>query len=194
MKDYLYLDDYINLYSFKKKKIISIKPYKDTLRYGHIINRNKFIKIFNKIIKEQSLNNNIFVNKIVVIINRTYSEEDKLVIKDALEELNYHNIKFEYACTYLNMKQNKVFINYNFSYFSIIFINKQNKTKLYNYDINGINEKLIMPMLKIIKKDKIYIYGKNYNKLIDIIKNINIPYYFYDISENLILNQATKKM
>ena len=60
MNNVLYLDDYINFYNSKNKKIIITKPYKNTLKCGRIIDRDKFIKKFNKIILDNHLNNNLF--------------------------------------------------------------------------------------------------------------------------------------
>ena len=77
MEDYLYLDDDINFYSNKYKKLLIIKPFKDTLKYGHIINRSKFIKKFNSELKKNKFGNSIFNKRLKIIINSTFTEEDK---------------------------------------------------------------------------------------------------------------------
>ena len=69
MEDYLYLDDNINLYSKKNGKIYIVVPYKDTLKDGRIVNKEKFIKKFSELIKDLKINNNIFNNSISVIRN-----------------------------------------------------------------------------------------------------------------------------
>ena len=80
MENILYLDDYINFWNKKLNKILVIKPYKNTLLNGHIIDRDKFIKRFNKIIIDNKLNKNIFNNTITIIINSSYTKEDKRII------------------------------------------------------------------------------------------------------------------
>ena len=44
MNNILYLDDYINIYNLKNNKLITIKPYKNTLENGLIIDKDKFNK------------------------------------------------------------------------------------------------------------------------------------------------------
>ena len=92
MENILYIDDYINLYNKNINKIIVYKPYKNTLNKGRIIDREKFIKLYSKLLKEYKLNNHIFGNSIKVIINNNINKEDINLIKIVLEELNYQNI------------------------------------------------------------------------------------------------------
>ena len=113
----LYLDDYINLYIDKKKQIYIIKPYKDTLRYGVIINKNKFINKMKKELLNIGLINNIFKNNITIIINNFYKDIDKEIIKEVLEELNFKAISFVQESKILNNCKKNILINCNYSYF-----------------------------------------------------------------------------
>ncbi len=186
MNDYLYLDDYINLYSNRVNKLIQVFPYKDTLEKGRIINREKFLKKFNKIIKEYKLNNNIFNNNIDVIINKSLSLEDKMVIKDTLELLNYKKIKFISEIEYLNIDKKKLYIIYNYTYFYLYYIDYYGNLKILMYDYN-INKDLILKIIKLLNKEKTIIYGKNYLELLNVLNKAKINYYFYEKSENYIL-------
>ena len=117
MEDYLYLDDYINLYSKKNNQIIKILPYKDTLKYGRIINKEKFIKKMITVLNDLKLNKNIFNNNITVIINKNISLSDKEIITDSLEALNYKKVKFINELDYLKLNKNKIYLVYNYHYF-----------------------------------------------------------------------------
>ena len=186
MTDYLYLDDYINLYSKKTQQIIKIMPYKDTLLMGRIINKDKFIKKLAKVIKEYKLKNNIFNNNINVIINKNITKEDKEIIKDTLELLNYKKIKFLSEIDYLLVDKKKLYIIYNYTYFYLYYIDYYGNLKILMYDYN-INKDLILHIIKLLNKDKIIIYGKNYLELLAILKGTKLDYYFYEEGENYIL-------
>ncbi len=192
--DILYLDDYINLYSYKHKKIILVNPYKDTLRKGHIINKEKFIKKMEQVINEYHINKNIFNNNINVIINNSYSSIDKEILKEILEILNYKKINFIQEINYLDLDKKKLYINFNNSYFYIYHIDNQGKVKISYYDNNEINNLLILKIIKLYRKEKIYIFGKNYIDLIKILKKEKIDYYFFEDSNNLLIKIILNNM
>lgn len=192
MEDYLYLDDYINLYSKKYNKIIVISPYKETLKYGRIINKDKFIKKMTKVIEGYHLNKNIFNNSIKVIINKNISALDKQNIKEALEILNYKKVKFAQEILYLNMDKKKLYINYNQTYFYLYYINALGNVEILNYDNNKVNKKIIMNILKLLKKNKIFIYGKCALELVDILHKHWDNYYYFEEYDNLLLNLIKK--
>ena len=194
MEDYLYLDDNINLYSKKNDKINIVIPYKDTLKEGRIVNKEKFIKKFSELIKDLKINNNFFNNSISVIINNNITLEDKEIIKDTLEILNYKKIKFIREINYLALNKDKLFISYNNSYFYFYSINYKGNTEMLVYDNNRINKELIVKIIKLLNKKKIYVFGKNYNELITILNDLNLDYYYFENSDNLILNLVIKKL
>ena len=194
MEDYLYLDDYINLYSKKYNKIIIIKPYKGTLKYGHIINKEKFIKKMNQVIDEYHINNNIFNNNINVIINNSFSIIDKEIIKELLLLLNYKKVNFIQEINYLNINKNKIYINYNETYFYIYNINNIGNIDIHIYVNNKINRSLIIEILNLLNKNKIFIFGKNYLELVNLLNKTSYEYYFFEESKNLLINLILKNV
>ncbi len=192
--DILYLDDYINLYSKKHHKIIKIIPYKNTLKNGHIIDKEKFIKKMSKFLDEYQINKNIFNNTISIIINNSYSLIDKEVLKEVFELLYYKKINFIQEVNYLDIDKNKLFINYNNSYFYLYSINKNGNIQINIYDNNEINNFLISKIIKLYNKNKVYVFGKNYLKIIKILDENKINYYYFEDSENLFINLLIKNM
>ena len=188
MEYILYLDDYINLYLKEENKILKIKPYKDTLKNGKVKDNDKFSKIFQQIINKNQLNRGIFNNNILVILNKDYTKIDKLALLNLLEEINYKKIKFKYEYEFLEMRKNKLYLNYNDTYFSIYYIDDLGKIKFNIYENNFINRNLIINILKCLNKKEIFIYGKKYEEVINILNKIKLNYYYFEESDNLILN------
>ncbi len=189
MDNIIYLDDYINLYNTKLDKLIVYKPYKDTLKYGHIINRDKFIKIMNKILKEYHLNKNIFNSNITILINQSYSNIDKYLLKEVLEELNYHQIKFINIVNYLNIKKDELYIEYNNSYSVFNYLDIYGNVSYHIYNNDYIIDKLVDKIINIINKKKVIIYGKGYERLVNLINNKIDNYYYYEDSYNIIIKK-----
>lgn len=188
MKNILYIDDYINLYVGELNKIIVSKPYKNTLKNGLIADGEKYIKNFQKLSKEYNLNNGIFNNNIKVIINKECTLENKKTIINILEELNYKNIEFIQELEIIKLDKNKLYICFNESYFYIYYLDNLGKTKYLLYENNQINKTLLNRILQSINKKEIFIYGKNYLELNNILSNTKFNYYYFEDSENLILN------
>ncbi len=187
MHNILYLDDYINLYSLDLEKIIVYKPYKNTLKNGRIIDKNKFIKVYSMLLTKYNLNNPIFNRKLLVIVNKDISVEDKNNLINVLEDLNYKNIKIENEIKYLNIKKDSLFIGYNYNYFYLYYIDNYGNVKDSIYKNDYINQSIIPSLIKSIDKKKIFIFGKNYEQLINILKKYNIDYYYYYDSDNLLI-------
>ena len=178
----LYLDDYINYYSEKLNKIISLKPYKDTLRNGYIINRIKFIKIFDKLLKD--IKPGLLNESITVIINNYATYEDKLLLKDVLNELNYKKVLFVNEERLLKVNKNKIYINCNSSYFYILHINYNGNLNLEMYKNIELNRNII---IELIKKQSVILYGKNIKDFINVLDNNNINYYVYENYSNVLI-------
>ena len=187
MHNILYLDDYINLYSLDLEKIIIYKPYKNTLKNGRIIDKNKFIKVYSMLLTKYNLNNPIFNRKLLVIVNKDVSVEDKNNLINVLEDLNYKNIKIANEIKYLNIKKDNLFIGYNYNYFYLYYIDNYGNVKDLFYKNDYINQNIIPSLIKSIDKKKIFIFGKNYEQLINILKKYNIDYYYYYDSDNLLI-------
>jgi len=187
MDNILYLDDFINLYSKKNHTLIILKPYRNTLRNGMIIDRNKFIKKFQKIIDEYNLGSTFFNENIFIVLNNLHTYEDKILLKDIMEELNYKNIKFIQETEYLKLNKDNIYINYNNSYFYILYINELGKIEVNLYKKDDINNGVIKYIINILNAKNIILYGKNIKELENILKKEKIDYYFYDDSDNLLI-------
>lgn len=187
MDNILYLDDFINLYSKKNHALIILKPYRNTLRNGMIIDRHKFIKKFQKIIDEYNLGSTFFNENIFIVINNLHTYEDKILLKDIMEELNYKNIKFIQETEYLKLNKDNIYINYNNSYFYILYINELGKIEVNLYKKDDINNGVIKYIIKSLNAKNIILYGKNIKELENILKKGKIDYYFYDDSDNLLI-------
>lgn len=189
MENILYLDDYINLYNKKTCKLFITKPYKNTLKNGFIKDRHKFIKKFQEILKTNEITSSFFNENLIIIINNLYTSEDKLSIKEIMEELNYKNIKFIQEINYLNLSKNNIYINFNYSYFYILYTNLIGNIEINLYKNDEINKKLIIYILKHLNKKEIIVYGKNILELINILNKEKKEYYYYEESGNLIINK-----
>jgi len=165
MKNILYIDDYINLYSGKLNKIITVKPLNKTLKFGKIIDKEKFLRSFFKLKKENNLNNNLILEEITVIINSSYTKEDKKNILDILEQLNYKKIHLVNEVNLLKNNINNIFIIYNNSYFYLYYLNKLGNVEIKVYLNDLINKNIIITILQILNKKEIIISGKNYMEL-----------------------------
>lgn len=192
MENILYLDDYINLYNKNENKIIIYKPYKNTLKNGKIIDRSKFIKKFNKLLEEYHLKNNFFNNSISIVISNDITEEDKKLFLEIFDELNYKNIKFIREIEYLKINKNSLYICFNNSYFYIYNVNELGKIEMNIFALNKLTKKFIVDILKFYQKKIIYIFGKNYQELDNILKNKDLEYYYFEESDNLILKIILK--
>lgn len=185
----LYLDDYINLYIDKKKQIYIIKPYKDTLRYGVIINKNKFINKMKKELLNIGLINNIFKNNITIIINNFYKDIDKEIIKEVLEELNFKAISFVQESKILNNCKKNILINCNYSYFYVLYTDFLGNLKINVYNNDLINKELIVNIFNFFSKKEIYLYGKNVQEFTNILDSKNKDYFIYEGKDNLIIKK-----
>ena len=193
MENILYLDDYINFYNKKIGKTIIVKPYKKTLYYGKIVDRSKFILFFNKLKKQYKLNNNLLREKICIIVNSSYTIEDKNNLKEILEELNYKKIIFINELNLIQIDNKSVFINYNHSYFYFYYINCLGKIEQKIYNNDYINNKLIINIINIINKNKLIISGKNYKELITKLQKLKNEYYTYENNEELFIKLIKNK-
>lgn len=191
MKNILYIDDYINLYSNKLNKIINYKPYKNTLWLGRIIDKNKFIKSFLKLKEQNAISNNILSEDLIIIISSIIKEEDKNLFKEIMEELNYKKVYFINELDLIKLTKDYIFINFNYTYFYIYYIQEDGKVNLNIYNKNEINTKIILNIIKLFNK-KIIITGKNYQELLNILKNTDLNYYFYEENNNLFINLLLK--
>lgn len=189
MNNILYLDDYINLYSNKLKKIIVEKPYKYTLCNGRVINAEKFRKKFIKIKDNYKLNNNLLNDNILVIINSSIKDVDKSILKEVLEELNYKKIEFINELDIIRLNKNNIFINYNESYFNIYQVEHNGNIKSSLYDNNYVNRKLILKIIELLSIKEVIFTGKNYKELLNLLRESKYNYYYFEENDNLLIKK-----
>ena len=192
MENILYLDDYINFYIKKLNKLEVIKPYKNTLDNGKIIDRNKFIKIFKKIKEIYKLNNFIFNEKIIIIINKTYNKEDKILLLQIMEELEYKNITFINELELIKIGKKSLFINFNYTYFYIYYMDEYGLINIINLKNNMIIKKVLNHIINLLNKNTIIITGKNYKELVNMLKKTKHNYLYYEENECLFINLFIK--
>lgn len=192
MENILYLDDYINFYIKKLNKLEVIKPYKNTLDNGKIIDRNKFIKIFKKIKEIYKLNNFIFNEKIIIIINKTYNKEDKILLQQIMEELEYKNITFINELELIKIGKKSLFINFNYTYFYIYYMDEYGLINIINLKNNMIIKKVLNHIINLLNKNTIIITGKNYKELVNMLKKTKYNYLYYEENECLFINLFIK--
>lgn len=185
----LYLDDYINYYSKKNSQIIKVIPYKNSIRNGVIIDKVKFIKRFNKLLIDNHIKNSLLSDSITVIINNYYTEEDKYVLKEILNEMNYKNVYFTSENKYLNIKKDIIYINCNYTYFYILHLNYLGNLEINLYKNDDLNKKILKYIIKNLKPNTIILYGKNTFEIKEILDDNDIDnYYYFEENDNLIIN------
>lgn len=187
MNNILYLDDYINIYNLKNNKLITIKPYKNTLENGLIIDKDKFNKKLKWIINNNKLEKGILSDSITVITNNLYKNIHKEILKKLLEDINYGKVTFINELDFLKLERGKLFINCNNSYFYFLYLNKYGNTELNLYKKDFINLNNLKNIIDILKITEIYLYGKNYNEIKNILNREKINYYYFDDGDNLII-------
>lgn len=187
----LYLDDYINLYISKEQKIIVSKPYKKTIKNGKIVNAKKFISSIERIKKENKIKTSLFKETITIIVNSSYNKEDKNLLKKIMNELNYTEINFINELDLLKIKKDELYIFYEYSYYRLYYLNDLKKIKMLEYERNEVNNELLDKIITMLKKDKIFISGKDTYKLVETMdKEYNFFYYedFNNLFIRLLLN------
>lgn len=187
----LYLDDYINLYISKEQKIIVSKPYKKTIKNGKIVNAKKFISSIERIKKENKIKTSLFKETITIIVNSSHNKEDKNLLKKIMNELNYTEINFINELDLLKIKKEELYILYEYSYYRLYYLNDLKKIKMLEYERNEVNNELLDKIITMLKKDKIFISGKDTYKLVETMdKEYNFFYYedFNNLFIRLLLN------
>ncbi|MBE6156586.1 MAG: hypothetical protein E7161_02455 [Firmicutes bacterium] len=187
MDNIIYIDDYINLYNKKNHKLIIAKPYKNTLRNGFVIDKDKFIKKMNKLLENNNLKNSFFNENITIVINNLYKKQDKIFIKEIIEELDYKNIKLLNEIDYLKIDKKVLYINCNKSYFYFLYTNCFGDIETNLYKNDNVNKSLVINIIKHLQKEILVLYGKNYLEISNILQREKIDYYFFEDSENLII-------
>ena len=187
MENILFLDDYINLYNKKDATIYVIKPYKGTLQHGRIIDRSKFNLKMSQILKSKKINNNLFNSNILVILNSLITKEDKKVIMDTMDELNYKHQEYLKEDKLLNINKNSLYIFCSDTYFYFLSTNYKGNLDVSLYNYNNVNINNLVNLIKEYHKKDIYLYGKNIKEFITVLEKAKLNYYYFDDASNLLI-------
>ena len=154
-------DEKIYLKNEKKKKKIIEKINNNIIKNGKINNIEKFIKMYENLIKKYKLNNNIFGETIKIIVNPTYNSADTMLLKSIFEKFNYRKIIIENETKYYKINNCNSFLNINNSYKILSMLDEYKKIKTYLIP-NGYfeeNDEFEFIKKKIENKD-IYLLGE----------------------------------
>ena len=189
----LLTDDYLYL----KHNSIIIKNVieKNIVKNGKIANVEKFLISFTKFIKKNKLNNSLFGDNIVVIINNTWTNSDIYVFKYLFSNLNYRKIEFVYDYSYYNLKSNNAYLEIRDNYMIINYFNDYKKIEtimITNNMFNNLDDKMSY-IANLINKRELYILGSGdeMHKFYNIFEDkYNIETYIYSNNETYILDNA----
>lgn len=194
MENILYLDDYINFYNKKKNSLIIEKPYKNTLENGKIINNDKFLKSIKKILDKNKIHPGLINEELTIICTSLFNKVDKNNLKNIMENLNYKKINFISELDLLKMNKNKLVINCNYSYYYFYYTDEGGNVSVNLYKNDNLNKSILKHLIKSTNKKEVILYGKNYKEIKNILEVNKIDYYFYEGSENVLINMLLKKM
>ena len=154
-------DDCIYLKNKKRDNLIRFKINKSIIEYGKIYNIDKFIKVYEKILKDNNLNNNILGDTIKIIVSPNYTPADITILKKILERFNYRKIIIENEIKTYKLNNNNCYLNIFDNYMSLTFIDEYKKINsfiIYNNYFSNI-DKLLSSIKDKIQNKEIILLG-----------------------------------
>lgn len=154
-------DETIYFKNVKTNKIIKQKINKNIIINGKVANIDKFMNVFDKILKDNNINNNIFGDTIKIIVNPTYTNSDNYLIKNLLEKFNFRKVFIENEIKNYKLNKENCYLNINNEYILMSYINEYQKIENYIIPNNFFNdEKSLFDYIKQkIKNKVIYLIG-----------------------------------
>ena len=148
-------DDYLYLKAKKHKNIIKQKLALNTVYGGKIYNIKKFMKIFEKLLNENHLNNSLFGETIKIIVSSNYTPADITFLKNVMACFNYRKIVIEKELNYYKLNDKNTYINIFDNYFNITFLDEYKKiNNIYMETKSFYNNDDILNYISYITKDK----------------------------------------
>lgn len=148
-------DDYLYLKAKKHKNIIKQKLALNTVYGGKIYNIKKFMKIFEKLLNENHLNNSLFGETIKIIVSSNYTPADISFLKNVMACFNYRKIVLEKELNYYKLNDKNTYINIFDNYFNITFLDEYKKiNNIYMETKSFYNNDDILNYISYITKDK----------------------------------------
>ena len=128
LNNVLYLtDDCIYLKNKKKDKLIKNKINSGIIEYGKIYNIDKFIKVYEKILKDDNLNNNLLGDTIKIIVSPNYTPADITLLKKLFERFNYRKIVVDNEIKTYKLNNNNCYLNIFDNFMNLSFIDEYKK-------------------------------------------------------------------
>lgn len=171
------------LYLIYKDRVIQ-NSLKDVIYQGFIIDKEKFMDSFLKIIKKEKIKNKLFGDTITILKNAFYSSSDIFFLDSIFNELGFIKVNYWDIHPFLS-DDHATYIEINESYM-IVYLDKDIYLDLkYFKDIPTI-----LGCLKYYFKDYIILFGMNKN--IPNIKLKNFDIYYLEEPKNYILKSLLK--
>lgn len=195
LNNILYItDDCIYLKNKKKDKLIKYKINQGIILYGKIYNIDKFIKVYEKILKDNNLNNNLFGDTIKIIVSPNYTPADITLIKKIFEKFNYRKIVVDNEIKTYKLNNNNCYLNIFDNFIVLTFIDEYKKINsfiIYNNYFSTIDKLLVSIKDKIQNKEIILLgHGELLQKIFKEFENKykNKTYMFTNYDTYLIDN------
>ena len=160
------------LLSFNKKIYNYVLEY--SVDNYKIINTKLFYKEIENICKELNINNHFLSDNISIIIDNTYNESDKYIIKSIFKDLSFNKINFINVSHILNIKKDELIINIHEKYLKIYFNNIIICNKIYFKEHKKILD-IYIPIFLENSIKNIKIFGE-YPKIDDIYDYLSSKY------------------
>lgn len=141
--------------------IITKSIPKDIIKNSRINNTEKFIKVYNEMLKENKINLGLFGSSIKIIITSAYNKNDIKFIKNLFNSLNYSKVHIDSFFKSYNLTQDNAYLNCNNHYYILSYLDeyKERKSIFIEHDMfQNINDFMKYVKSQIDDRD-LYLVG-----------------------------------
>lgn len=124
-----FTDNYIYLKYYKTKNIIKYKLGKNIITCGKITNSQKFVKAYESLLKEYSLNKSLFGETIKIIVNPGYTSTDINLLRNIFSYFNYRKLTIENETKYYTLNSTNAYLNVYDSYQILTILDEYKKVR-----------------------------------------------------------------